>query len=552
MGKSSSKNNFVLQAGILAAAGIITRIIGLLYRSPLIAVIKDEGNGYFQAAHTVYSMILLISSYSIPSAMSKVIAQKLAAREYRNAHRLFKCAIWYVLVIGTIASLVLFFGAKYIVEGPAVIVLQVFTPTIFLYGLLGVLRGYFQAHSSMVQTSFSQILEQIANALVSIGAAYFLIQATMGSLEMWEDPAKNTTRAMYGAIGSAMGTGAGVLVGLLFMLSIYALNKKMIHIRIKRDRTKTIDSYGQISRTIGAVVTPFILSTAAYNANGFVNTTLYLNIMQYVKHVERSVAYSENGIFSGKVLIIANIPVAFASAMASAMIPSITQLMAKEEYEDAKHKIGIATKATMLIAIPSAIGIFVLAKPIITLLFNQPESLDIAAKLLMAVSVSVIFFSLSTLSSSILQGLGKINIPIINAVIALVLQTAVLVPLLLLFTDLKQYSLVITNIVYSGTICILNQLAVRKAINYRQEFLHTFMIPLLSSAIMGGFVWAVYEGVHMICNSNILSLAVSIPCGGFIYFVLMIALRGLTKQELKSLPKGHMIIHVAQKLRLLK
>ena len=540
-----------MQASILAAAGIITRIIGILYRSPLILVIKDEGNGYFQAAHTVYSMILLISSYSIPSAMSKVIAQKLAVREYRNAHRLFKCAIWYVLAIGTIASLILFFGAKYIVEGPAIIVLQVFTPTIFLYGLLGVLRGYFQAHRSMVQTSFSQILEQIANALVSVGAAYFLIQVTMGSLEMWEDPAKNTTRAMYGAIGSAMGTGAGVLVGLLFMLGIYGLNKKMIHTRIKRDRTRTIDSYGQISRTIGAVVTPFILSTAAYNANGFVNSTLYLKIMQYVKNVELSVAYSENGIFAGKVLTIANIPVAFASAMASAMIPSITQLIATEEYEDTKHKIGIATKATMLIAIPSAIGICVLAKPIITLLYPQPESLDIASKLLMAVSISVVFFSLSTLSSSILQGLGKINTPIINAVIALVLQTAVLVSLLL-FTDLKQYSLVITNIVYSGTICILNQLAVRKAINYRQEMIHTFMIPILSSAIMGGLVWAVYEGVHMLCNSNLVSLAVSIPCGGCIYFVLMIALRGLTKQELKSLPKGHMIIHIAQKFGLLK
>ncbi len=551
MGKSRSKNNFVLQASILAAAGIITRIIGLLYKSPLIAVIKDEGNGYFIAAHNVYSMILLISSYSIPSAMSKVIAQKLAAREYRNAHRLFKCAIWYVLLIGSIASLILFFGANYIVEGPAVIVLQVFTPTIFLYGLLGVLRGYFQAHSSMVQTSVSQILEQIANALVSIGAAYFLIQVTMGSLEMWEDPAKNTTRAMYGAIGSAMGTGAGVLVGLLFMLGVYGLNKKMIHTRIKRDRTRTVDSYRQISRTIGAVVTPFILSTAAYNANGFINSTLYLKIMQYYKKIEGSVAYSENGIFAGKVLIIVNIPVAFASAMASAMIPSITQLMAKEDYEDAKHKIGIATKATMLIAIPSAIGICVLAKPIITLLFNQPESLDIAAKLLMAVSVSVIFFSLSTLSSSILQGLGKVNIPIINAVIALVLQTGVLASLLI-FTDLKQYALVITNIVYSGTICILNQLAVRKAIGYRQEVVHTFMIPMLSSAIMGGLVWAVYEGVHMLCNSNLVSLAVSIPCGGFIYFVLMIALRGLTKQELKSLPKGHMIIHIAQKFGLLK
>ena len=91
--KSNEENGFIIQAGILAAAGIVCRIIGLLYRSPLSAVIGDEGNGYYQTAYNIYTMILLISSYSIPSAISKVIAQKLSVHEYKNAHRIFKCAI---------------------------------------------------------------------------------------------------------------------------------------------------------------------------------------------------------------------------------------------------------------------------------------------------------------------------------------------------------------------------------------------------------------------------------------------------------------------------
>ena len=100
MGSDSKKNNFIMQAGILAAAGIISRIIGLLYRSPLHRVIGDLGLGYYQSAYNYYTIILLISSYSIPAAISKVIAQKLAVKEYRNAHRLFKCALAYVLVVG--------------------------------------------------------------------------------------------------------------------------------------------------------------------------------------------------------------------------------------------------------------------------------------------------------------------------------------------------------------------------------------------------------------------------------------------------------------------
>jgi len=181
--KRSSNNNFIMQAGILAAAGIISRIIGLLYRSPLHSVIGSAGLGYYQEAYSYYTIVLLISSYSIPSAISKVIAQKLAVKEYRNAHRIFKCALVYVLVVGSIASLFLFFGAGLFVDQAAIPVLRTFAPTIFVYGILGVLRGYFQAHKSMVQTSVSQILEQIANAVVSVGAAYLMIQSAMGTLE---------------------------------------------------------------------------------------------------------------------------------------------------------------------------------------------------------------------------------------------------------------------------------------------------------------------------------------------------------------------------------
>ena len=185
MSKTGKKDGFILQAGILAAAGIICRIIGLLYRSPLTAIIGDRGNGYYSSAFNIYTIILLVSSYSIPSAISKVIAQKLSDKEYRNAHRVFICALWYVLAVGGAAGLFLFFGANLLLEGPAATVLKVFAPTIFLYGILGVLRGYFQAHRTMAQTSVSQILEQIMNALISIGAALWLIMALLGSADYY-------------------------------------------------------------------------------------------------------------------------------------------------------------------------------------------------------------------------------------------------------------------------------------------------------------------------------------------------------------------------------
>ena len=551
--KNSSKNNFIMQAGILAAAGIISRIIGLLYRGPLQSVIGNLGLGYYQSAYNYYTIILLISSYSIPSAISKAIAQKLGEKEYRNAHRLFHGAMIYVLMVGGIASLFLFFGAGLFVSGAAVTVLRTFAPTIFVYGILGVLRGYFQAHKSMAQTSVSQILEQIANAVVSVGAAYLLIQMFMGTMEVPADQAGQVMRATYGAVGSALGTGVGVLVALLFMAGVYALNRGMILRRVQRDRHEHVDSYGQIFKTITLVVTPVILSTAVYNLSSTVNNSIYTKWYPSLRNLDTVSIYEKYGIFSGQSLTMSNIPIAFASAMASAMIPSVAQLMAARDVKGAREKIGLAVKTTMVISIPCAVGLFVLAKPVISLLFTNKtaEELNLAAALLMTLSLSVIFYALSTLNSSILQGLGKVNTPIINAGISLVVQTVAAV-LLLMFTRLDLYSIAIANTLYSGMMCVLNQWAVRRAVGYRQEIVKTFVIPAFASAFMGAAAWAIYEGLYMVTKSMRISVIPAIVIAAVVYFVMLILMRGITEQELRSFPKGYLLVKVAKKCRLLR
>ena len=551
--KSNSKNNFIAQAGILAAAGIISRIIGLLYRSPMHAVIGDLGLGYYQVAYAYYTIILLISSYSIPAAISKVIAQKLAVKEYRNAHRIFLCALGYVLVVGGIASLVLYFVIGNFVAPEVVPVMRTFAPTIFVYGILGVLRGYFQAHKSMAQTSVSQILEQIANAIVSVGAAYLLIKSGMGSMEMPTDEAGQVTRATYGAIGSALGTGAGVLVALLFMLGVYWLNKDIIHGRIRRDRHPYVEPYGNIIKMITGVVTPFILSTAIYNLSGTVNTSVYTKWLPDIMELNTVEIGSRWGIFSGQVQTISNIPLAFASAMAAAMLPSVAQLMAARDEDGARRSIGVAVKTTMLISIPCAVGLFVLARPVIGLLFpaNAREAEDLATALLMALVPSVVFYNLSTLNSQILQGLGRLNVPIINAGIALVLQSGVAVGLLF-FTDLDLYAIVIANTLYSGTMCVLNQWAVRRTVGYRQEIVRTFLIPTFAACMMGTAAWAVYEGLLLLTKSPKISVVVAVPLGACVYFVMLLLFRGVTEEELKGFPKGYLLVRAAKKMQLMR
>lgn len=593
MGKKSGKDGFILQAGILAAAGIICRLIGLFYRSPLTAIIGDRGNGYYQSAYNIYTIILLISSYSIPSAISKVIAQKLSVREYRNAHRIFLCSMWYVLAVGGIAGIFLYFCADMLLEGPAVTVLKVFAPTIFLYGILGVLRGYFQAHRTMVQTSVSQILEQILNAAVSIGAAYMLIMMTLGSADYYvieqdhsvtlgkqvvaeqadialdetgnpivdedghmvyvltpEQEEWNTAHATYGAVGSAMGTGAGVLAALLFMWAVYGLNKKTIRRRMERDRTEYVDSYGSIFKMVTSVVTPFLLSTAIYNLSTSLNQTIYTKIYIYLKGAAEKEIFTKYGIFSGKAVVIRNIPVALSSAMSSAILPSISTAWAREEWEDAQDKVYRAVKVTMMISIPAAVGMGVLAKPVTQLLFPQKASVDTASRLLTMLAVTVIFYALSTLTNSVLQGIGQVKIPVKNAALALVFQTAALAAMIY-FTELDLYALVAADMIYSGAMCILNQRALRKYMNYRQEIFTSFVTPLVASAFMGVTAWGVYHGLYALLSSNVIALLAAVAVGAMLYFVLEILLRGISESELRALPKGYLLVKAAKKCRLM-
>lgn len=552
MKQNKSSNNFIMQASILAAAGIISRIIGLLYRSPLHRVIGDLGMGYYSTAYNFYTIILLVSSYSIPAAISKVIAQKLAVKEYNNAHRIFRCALAYVLVVGGCASLFLYFGAGLLVADEVIPVLRVFAPTIFVYGILGVLRGYFQAHRTMVPTSVSQILEQIANAAVSVGAAYLLIVAAFGNLDLPLTEELVVERGVKGAMGSALGTGAGVLVALLFMLLAYRINLREIKSDIASDTSGSEESYGQIIKTITLVVTPFILSTAIYNLSISVNNTIYTKVYPLYSNLDSKTIHEQWGIFAGQPVTISNIPIAFASAMAAAMIPTVAQLVAAKKIEEAREKIGMAIKSTMIISIPCAVGLFVLAKPVTHLLFTNTDAVDTqAARLLMALCISVAFYALSTLNSQILQGIGKVNAPIINAAVALVVQTAVALTLLL-FTPLGLYGIVIANIVYSGLMCYLNQRSVRKAIAYRQEYRKTFGIPCLAAAGMGVIVKIVYELVKVCTKSPRIALFPAILVGAAAYFTLLLLLGGVDEQELKGFPKGYLLVRLAKKLKLLR
>lgn len=546
-------NGILKQAGILAAAGIIVRIIGLLYKSPLTSIIGDEGNGYYNAAYNWYITALMIASYSIPSAISKVMSQKYALGQYKSAQKLFRCALVFVGISGTICGVLLMALSRFLVGEGGAYVLRVFGPTVLLYGPLGVLRGYFQANRTMVPTSISQIAEQIINAVVSILAAFVLTNIAIS--KMATDPSVNP--AIYGAAGSALGTGAGVLTALLFMLFVYYVNKANVRKRIASDKGQ-VESTRMIIFQIVMVVLPFLFSTVLYNITPNINQKIFYAFMMGVRGLSESDTASMYGIYAGKALTITTIPIAMASAMASAMIPSISAKFIKGEKEQSKEIATKVIRVSMLVAIPSAIGLIALARPVTMILFPQRGSLDQAAMLLSVLSLTVIFYSQSTITNSVLQGTGRLFVPVINALIALVAQTVILI-VILLVTPLDNMSLVITRVIYAFILFVLNDISCRKRLGLNLDTKSIYIMPAVAAVVMGAAAFAVYFVLTIPFGGmaevsyfvNLIATVIAIGTGALTYAAVLIKSGTITEEVLRSLPKGTNLIGILKKVKLL-
>ena len=538
--------NVVAQAGILAAASILSRVIGLLYRSPLTAIIGDEGNGYYGTAINIYTIVLMVSSFGVPSAISKQMAQKMAVGDYRNAQKVFHCSMVYALAVGIAGSLLLYFGAGVLVPPNSVPVLQVFAPTVFLFGILGVLRGYFQANQSMLQTSVSQILEQIANAVVSIGAAFLLMRSVAG--------AGATPEAIRGAMGSALGTGSGVLVALIFMTYVYFKHRGMFMERVKGDTEHKEAPFGPLMKETILVITPFILSSFILNLTTSVNQTIFMKVMIGRRQWEEVMTTTLYGLFSNKAVVITNIPISIATAVAAAILPNISTSFARGNIKETRKRSVNAIRMTLIIAVPCAVGLMVLAKPVTMLLFPQWDTLDTASLLLAELAVTVIFYSVGTIMNAVLQSIGRIHMPLVSAGIALAIQTVVLF-VLILATDLCVHALVICSVLYSVLIFLIDSRFICQYLRMHLRVFRVYGRPVAAAIVMGAAAKLAYEGIRlggmMISDRtyfiNLFATAAAIAVAIPVYFFVLIKVGGLKKNDILQAPKGARILGVLQK-----
>lgn len=547
--QKKSNGGFLIQGMILAAAGIITRLIGIAYRIPVNNILGDEGQGLYGCAFSIYNIALLLTSYSLPLAVSKLVSARVSKKEYRNAMRIFKSAMIFALVVGAIVGVLIFTFSDFIAgdlysQKYSAYALRVLAPGLFIVAVMGVLRGFFQGMGTMIPTALSQILEQIVNAIVSIIGASYLLEMGKKAAESNAEP---SLPFAYGAAGGTLGTVSGALFGLIFLFVVFGMFYPKMKRRVFKDRNKNLEGYGEIYKILLLTIAPVILSTAIYNISETLDIGIFSNVMTAQGHTEKETA-ELLGMFTGKYNTLINIPLAIANSLGAALIPSLTATVTTGNRKDINVKINMVIRFVMMFAIPCFVGFLVMAEPILDLLYSG--NIEIPARMLQLGAITVVFYCMSTVTNAILQGVNKMTTPVKHGAISLVLHLIGLY-IMLVFFKWGIYAVVAGNIIFSLSMCILNAMALKKATRYRQEIDRTFVVPLEAAAIMG-VVISLFKFVLGLVLPKAVMTFVVLMFAVAAYGISLLKLGGLTADEVVALPKGAKIYKVLLKLHLIK
>ena len=547
--RSAQNDDFIAQGAILAVATVLTKVIGVIYRIPLANILGDGGNGFYGYAYQIYAMALMVSSLSLPTAVSKLVSAKLAAGQKRNSVRVFRCSMLFAVVVGAVITAAVFFGADaisvYAMKSPlSVYALQMLAPGLFLVAVMAVIRGYFQGLGSMMPTAVSQIIEQLIRAVISIaGASIFVDIGTRAG----EKAGEELLGPAYGAAGATLGTVLGALIALVFLIFVIWAYRGQMTRQYRTDRSGREDSYRHILKVLVLTAVPILFSTAIYNINQILDLTIFNHIMDAQGYVEEEYMALQ-GIYSGKYDTLVNVPLSIPWALCSSVVPSLTAAVATRSRKLVHEKIDQTLRLTMVITIPCGVGFLVLASPLMVLLYNDASKTP--AYLLMLGSVVVVLYGWSSISNSILHGLNHISSPAKNACIALVVHLAAFVVMMTAF-KMNVYALAAGNIVFAACMCWLNQRKVHKVCGFRMNIMDTFIKPLIASAVMGIVTYAAHLALDLLIGGRWIPTIIAIFIAMIVYVVVVLKIGTLSDEDIEALPMGARLLRLCRRLHLM-
>ena len=563
---------------ILAIANLIVKLIGAFFKVPLYELLGKEGNGLFNVAYQIYTFMFIIATAGFPIAVSKMVAESVARGDERDAKRVFETAQILLGAIGIIGSLVLYVFADSLAallnNSEAAMAIRMISPAVFLVAMVSAYRGYFQGKQNMYPTAGSEVIEATAKLVIGIIAVIFVMNMAINpkldnviSFSSGE-VRSNADRTVYAATGAIMGVTAGTLLSLILMMIIYSFTEKKkslnsgLNIRSRRTIMKELVLIA-IPITIGASVSSLtslvdlatIMNRLVVNPEVFERYAfLFAEGTEFAADAAEQgwigaellekKANSLYGMYTGQAQTMFNLPLTMVVALSMSIVPAISAALEKNDRIEGKRMTESVLRITMLFAMPCAVGLSVLAKPILELLYSDAD----ANLLLQKLAIAVIFVGIVSVSNAVLQAYGKVYYPVYN------MLAGGIVKVTMNYMFIPVWGIdgaPIATIACYAVIAVLNIICIIRVVKIKFSVLDMILKPLSAALIMGAVALLVYNPLAEATDYSRIATIAAIAVGCLVYVVVILLFKGLKREDVLNMPKGEKLAQILTRYKLL-
>ncbi len=527
---SGEQKSFVKGAAILGLFGLIVKVIGAVFRIPLTNVIGSEGIANYNVAYPLYALLVVISTAGLPAAISRMVAERVSLGDYRGAHNVFKTAFKVLLIIGIASAAILLLVSKAVAASvkipSAELSLMMIAPALFFVAILSAYRGYFQGLQIMLPTALTQVVEQVVKLVAGLYFAF-----------LWVDRGVE-----WGAAGALLGVSISEVFALGIIMIMYRRKKREIVYNMARTAPAIKHRSRSILSELFVIAVPVTIGSCIMPIVGFLDTAIITNVMSSVDYSAfSSLSPTESfGVLTGTVNPLINMPAVLSLALCMSLVPAISEARSQNNSLELSSRSRMGFKLAVLIGLPCAAGMFILAKPIIMLLFSSgrltPEELGVGADMLKTLSVGVLFLTLLQTMTGILQGAGHQFIPVINLLIGAVVKVFLSV-VLMRVPSLNINGAAIGTAACYGIAALLNVVAVIRYTKPGIKPVSGVLMPVVSSAVMGILVYLLH-GPLASSLGNTLATLFCIAAAVLVYVIMLLVTGALDKEDMKYIPGG--------------
>lgn len=520
---------------ILALSTFIVKVIGMLYKIPMIALLGAEGMGYFNSAYEIYSLLFVISTTGIPVAISILISESKTHGRYKTIKQIYHVSVYLLGAIGIIGTLALavFYDelALAINNNNAALCILAISPTLFLICLSSAIRGYFQGNQIMLPTAVSQVIEALGKLLLGLGFAFIAVKKGYPVYQV--------------AAFAVLGLSIGVALSLLFLW----LFKTLKPISTNRALgTENVESRGTILKNLLKIAIPITISSTILSLTKIIDMTMILSRLSAISYSQED-ANSIYGAYSTMAVSIYNLPLTLISSVVLPLVPLLTSAIEENNHSKEKNTLTVALKLTGLIAFPTGLGMAVFSKPILELLFaTQVEEIEYVAPLLSILGLTIFLSAMISVTNAILQSYKSVSTPIISIAIGIIIKM-ILAYALIGIPQINIYGAPISTFFSTVAIVTINIFYIIKQTGKIDTIFNLFGKTFISAFISVGIGIVSFTLINKFYYSRLITLA-TIVLVAIVYIIIIIKSKAVTESEILQIPNGEKTIKILKKIHL--